>query len=180
MGISASLSRPARMLGLLVAFHVKLTLRIADRAAATDPKRSPHSPCIIVRERTRHADLNSNVLSAWNNVLIEAEEISGIVFPLHLNQTVVRRRAKARRPDRRPSAETHRRRHRGCQGVAGQPRHRCDANCAPPRCLSLDALSVHPRRANREYAGPLTTAALPQRPGAQEGFILEAGGGSAP
>ena len=50
--------------------------------------------------------------------------ISGIVYPLHLNQTVVRRRAKARRPDGRPSVKTRRRRHRGCQGDAGQPRHR--------------------------------------------------------
>jgi DNA invertase Pin-like site-specific DNA recombinase len=31
------------------------------------------------------------------------------------------RRCAARRPDGRPSAKTHRRRHRGCQGDAGQP-----------------------------------------------------------
>jgi len=57
----------------------------------------------------------------------------------------------ARRPDGRPSAKTHRRRHRGCQGDASQPRHRRHPNRAPSRCLSGDALSVHPRRANREY-----------------------------
>jgi hypothetical protein len=34
---------------------------------------------------------------------------------------------------------------------------------APPRRLTGDALSVHPGRANREYAGRLTTAARPHR-----------------
>jgi hypothetical protein len=40
---------------------------------------------------------------------------------------------------------------RGCQGDAGQSRHRRHPNRTPSRCLSGDALSVHPRRANREY-----------------------------
>ena len=60
-------------------------------------------------------------------------------------------RRSARGPDGRPSAKTHRRRHRGCQGDAGQPRHRRHPNRAPPRRLTGDALSVHPGRANREY-----------------------------
>jgi hypothetical protein len=85
----------------------------------------------------------------------------------------------ARRSDGRPSAKTNRRRHRGCQGDAGQPRHRHHPNRAPPRCLTGDALSAHPGRANSEYAASLTTAALPQRPVLQGGS-LTAGGGSPP
>jgi DNA invertase Pin-like site-specific DNA recombinase len=48
--------------------------------------------------------------------------------------------AAARRPHRRPSAETHGRRHRGRQGDARQSRHRRDANRAPPRRVPGDAL----------------------------------------
>ena len=36
--------------------------------------------------------------------------------------------------------------------------------------LGVDALSLHPGRANREHARRLTTAALPQRPDAPRGF----------
>src|SRR6267143_736062 len=70
-------------------------------------------------------------------------------------------RRAARWPHGRPTAETHRRRHRGRQGDARQSRHRRDANRAPPRRLSRDALSVHPRRTNREYPGRLR-GALPK------------------
>ena len=67
--------------------------------------------------------------------------------------------AAARRawPDGRPPAKTYRRRHRGCQGDAGQPRHRRNPNRAPPRRLTGNALSVPPGRANREFAMRLTT-----------------------
>jgi DNA invertase Pin-like site-specific DNA recombinase len=41
---------------------------------------------------------------------------------------------------------------------------------AQRRRLSGDALSLHPRRANREYPGRLTMAALPQRSDAPRGF----------
>jgi hypothetical protein len=58
---------------------------------------------------------------------------------------------------REPSTETDGRRHRGRQGDAHQSRHRRDANRAPPRRLSLDALPVYPRRANREYPRRLRT-----------------------
>jgi DNA invertase Pin-like site-specific DNA recombinase len=66
--------------------------------------------------------------------------------------------AAARRagPHRRAPAKTHRRRHRGRQGDAGEPRHRRDPDCAPRRRLAGDALSVHSGRANREYARRLT------------------------
>ena len=50
-------------------------------------------------------------------------------------------RCRAARWPRRPSAETHGGRHRGRQGDARQSRHRRDANRAPPRRLSGDALS---------------------------------------
>jgi len=51
----------------------------------------------------------------------------------------------------------------------------CNSNRATARRLSGDALSLHPRRANREYPGRLTMAALPQRPDAPGGF--QPGGG---
>jgi hypothetical protein len=72
--------------------------------------------------------------------------------------------AAARRagPHRRPTAETHRRGHRGRLGDARQSRHRRNSNRATARRLSGDALSLHPRRANREYSGRLTRAALPR------------------
>jgi hypothetical protein len=54
--------------------------------------------------------------------------------------------------------------------VAGQSRHRCDSNRAPPRRLSSDALSLHPRRPNRECPGRLRTALYPQDRTAREGF----------
>src|SRR5580693_3136410 len=57
-------------------------------------------------------------------------------------------RRAARWPHGRPTAETHRRRHRGRQGDARQSRHRCNSNRAPPRRLSGDALSLHPCRTN--------------------------------
>jgi len=76
----------------------------------------------------------------------------------------------ARWPHGRPTAETHRRRHRGRQGDARQSRHRCNSNRATARRLSGHALSLHPGRANREYARRLTMAALPQRPDAPGGF----------
>jgi hypothetical protein len=70
--------------------------------------------------------------------------------------------AAARRVGRTggPSAETDGRRHRGRQGDAGQSRRRRDPNRAPPRRLSRDALSLHPRRANCEYLRRLRTPAL--------------------
>src|SRR5271154_5235488 len=79
-------------------------------------------------------------------------------------------RRAARWPHGRPTAETHRRRHRGRQGAPRQSRHRRDPDRAPPRRLTGDALSLHPGRTNREYAGRLTTAALSQRPDAPGGF----------
>ena len=60
-------------------------------------------------------------------------------------------RCSTRRPHRRSPAKTYRRRHRGRQGDAGQSRHRRDANRASPRRVSGYALSLYPRRANREY-----------------------------
>src|ERR1700724_3985078 len=54
---------------------------------------------------------------------------------------------------------------RGRQGDAGQSRHRRDPNRAPPRCLSSNALSVHPRRTNPEYPGRLRTVTLCQLTG---------------
>jgi hypothetical protein len=61
------------------------------------------------------------------------------------------RRRAACWPHGRTSAETDRRRHRGRQGAAGQSRYWCDPNRASPRGLPGDALSVYPRRTNREY-----------------------------
>ena len=61
------------------------------------------------------------------------------------------RRRSARGPHRRSSAKTYGRRYRGCQGDAGQPRYWCHPNRTPSRCLSGDALSVHPRCTNCEY-----------------------------
>jgi Resolvase, N terminal domain len=69
-------------------------------------------------------------------------------------------RRTARWSHGRPSAETDGRRHRGRQGDAGQSRPRHDPNRAPPRRLSRDALSLHPRRENREYLRWLRTPAL--------------------
>jgi hypothetical protein len=66
-------------------------------------------------------------------------------------------RRAARWPYRRPAAETDRPRHLGRQGDAAQSRHRRDSNRAPPRCLSGNALSVHPCRPNCEYSGRLRT-----------------------
>ena len=60
-------------------------------------------------------------------------------------------------------AETDRRRRRGRQGAAGESRYRRDSNCASPRCLSSDALSLHSRRAHGEYSGRLRT--IPSRLG---------------
>ena len=47
------------------------------------------------------------------------------------------------------------------KALLANPRHRRDSNRAPPRRLSRDALSVHPRRTNREYPGRLR-GALPK------------------
>jgi hypothetical protein len=48
------------------------------------------------------------------------------------------------------------------RGDACQSRYRRDSNRAPPRRLSGDALSLHPRRANREYPWRLRTALYPK------------------
>jgi hypothetical protein len=63
--------------------------------------------------------------------------------------------------------------------AAGKSRHRRDANRAPPRRLSGNALSVHPRRANREYPGHLRTALYPKgrTPQAGSGVSLTVGNG---
>ena len=55
-------------------------------------------------------------------------------------------RRAARWPHGRPTAETHRRRHRGRQGDARQSRHRCNSNRATARRLSGDALYVEPEK----------------------------------
>jgi hypothetical protein len=73
-------------------------------------------------------------------------------------------------PHGRPAAETHGRRHRGRQGDARQSRYRRDANRAPPWRLSRGALSLHPRRANRECPGRLRTALYPQNRTPREGL----------
>jgi hypothetical protein len=76
-------------------------------------------------------------------------------------------RRSARRPHRRSSAKTYRRRHRGCQGAARQSRYRRHPNRTPSRCLSGDALSLHPRRAPRIFRkrranpGPIERLEMP-------------------
>jgi hypothetical protein len=70
--------------------------------------------------------------------------------------------------------QTHRRRHRGCQSDAGQPRHRRHSNRTPSWCLSGDAVSLHPRRAHREYPGRLRTVALPPKTGRLKRTLVRA------
>jgi len=48
------------------------------------------------------------------------------------------------------------------------------------RNLALQHDALHPGRANPEYAGRLTTAALSQNRTLQEGFSVAASGGTAP
>jgi hypothetical protein len=67
---------------------------------------------------------------------------------------------------------------RGRQGDAGQPRHRRHPKRAATRRLTGDALSVHPSRANRQYAGRLTVHAAngqDQRPDDSRRLALIAG-----
>src|SRR5271169_1286152 len=130
-----------------------------ERCRVSQPDRSPRHD-----DRTRPAGL-SHVRGAGG---VRAQPDPGA------HPSGPRRRA-ACWPHRRPAAETHRRRHRGRQGDAGEPRHRRDPDRAPPRRVPGDALSVHPGRANREYARRLTTAALSQRGDAPGGF--QPGGG---
>jgi DNA invertase Pin-like site-specific DNA recombinase len=75
---------------------------------------------------------------------------------------------------RRPSAEVDGGRPSRRASAARQSRHRCNSNRATARRLSRDALSLHPRLANREYRA-FDNGRLPQRPDAQEGF--QPGGG---
>jgi DNA invertase Pin-like site-specific DNA recombinase len=58
-------------------------------------------------------------------------------------------------------------------GDAGQSRHRRDSNRASPRRLSCDALSLHPRRANREYLRRLRTPALTPRSRTPQACLVE-------
>src|SRR5690242_7659776 len=57
----------------------------------------------------------------------------------------------------------------GCQGDAGQPRYRRHPNRTSSWCLSGDALSVLPRRANREYPWSLKRRFTSERQSARSG-----------
>ena len=60
------------------------------------------------------------------------------------------------------------------KALLANPDNRRNSNRAPPRRLSRDALSVHPRRTNREYPGRLR-GALPKtrRPPDSSGVSVE-------
>ena len=80
------------------------------------------------------------------------------------------RRCAARWPHRKPPAETPRRRHRDRKAMLANPDISGTQITQRLGVSPATTLSLHRRRANREYFGRLTRATLLQRPDAPRGF----------